>query len=498
MLSPGAFGFDSEASSAFRPACRPSCEPLRAVPRRNFIWRTAPQAPRLRSVWFIVCCNIFGGQPEAEAAVAWAHREALPAAVPVEEIVRSWWPELKVAIKGGLPVRSVRATEVLCQLKDILEDPEGQGEMSSYHAARTTCFLSCALMSAMEEALKDQDKWIEQFPIHEIAIGYRLLCLLDAALGLALGLLGKAGDPMAACICNTVADRVCQVCRKLAAAYTEQVELVVGQDESNRTNNSLGHLRSISSAETTVLGLLLRLPNFDPVQMASVLCEVGRQKIAVFARVAQVLGSIDEALNLQEEVPDGLRMIRSLRFKPTVQEMMDTIGTPVAKVVQGLAQILSNPNLGMRDEARTVLLGIRSLIALPIFQECFGPGGYSLQMSFLVGKLEHQFKNDASFPALGMKPTSKDLERFKYQTHLLGNAAITSAVCPSVRVGGQCEEDKDGWLQRQEPESRSEMDGWQQVPSAGSWTLSALPRPVGLGILQASKMLRGNPAKRLP
>lgn len=341
----------------------------------------------------------------------------------------------------GLPVT---ATEVLRQLSRIFQDPAGQGATRAYRAATALCCRSCLLMSAMRESLQDPDARIEHILIPATAAGESLLfeaCAPLQVLGLAIDYLQKTN----AYINETMVRIACQLCDKLAKAYTQEVKRVL--DSPGGPKRAFSSLDSISSAETHTLRLLHRLHKDCP-EAASVLCRVGDQKIAALAQLAEAL--------------------REARFRSHMQKVTLTISKPMTTAVQGLVQVLSNPDCGvLRDEARTVLLGIRSLIALPIFEHC--PG---LDASLVFARLEHEFKNRASFQALGLKSTSEDLEKFKKQTQLLRSAAITSALSPSVTVKRLGKEGNDGWLQRPLRECGSEAGAMQQVPSvAGSWTL---------------------------
>eukprot|EP00435_Cladocopium_sp_Y103_P046287 s2142_g13.t1 len=364
-------------------------------------------------------------------------------------------------------------TNSLRQLRSTLQDPARHGEMRAYQAAQRTCELSCTLMSAMEECLTNPNKRIEPHLIPYIPslwgeTGGHLLyeaCKRLQTLRSALDHLEKAGTPVAVGICRTVAHAACHICGKLAVAYAEQVRLAL----ATQGKEPLSFLDSIGHAEAEAVKLLTHFSKDCP-ETASVLCHVGHQKVAALAQLAQVLGCIYETFHnedVQEEVTHGEWDVRDNRFRFHVQEVMSTIWTSVEEVVAGLVQLLSHPDLGVSNEALTVLLGIRFLIALPIFEQNSGSGLRSLWKDLLVGRLENQFENHATFQALGFKPTSTDLERFKHQAQLLGNAGVTSALPPSVTVQGSCEEESN-LLQRQEPESRSEDGTVQQVPSAGS------------------------------
>eukprot|EP00435_Cladocopium_sp_Y103_P009545 s6024_g2.t1 len=235
---------------------------------------------------------------------------------------------------------------------------------------------------------------------------------------------------------------------------------LVSRDEAEK---SLRLLDFISCAEREAMGLLIRFYNYRQ-DVALALCQIGRQKIRVLAQLAEVLASIDEAPfqgDVEEEVP------WDLRFRFYWEEVMSRVWVPVAEVAQGLAQHLSNLDLEICDEVRAVLLGIRSMATLPIIARRADAWHTSFWKDLVVGRFGQHFEVHARFPALGMRPTSEDLQRFKDQIRSVCKAVISSAVSPSVTVT----EGKHNWLQRQEPESRSEMDGWQQVPSAGSWTL---------------------------
>eukprot|EP00435_Cladocopium_sp_Y103_P009644 s4393_g2.t1 len=350
---------------------------------------------------------------------------------------------------------SLRDCRVSCMGRNRLPPPRviSEPDLEDHRAYIRT--ESCKLL-AMEESLTDVKKW----SISEETPRTSLTCNLRR-LHEALHHLQKAGDPMDDPMYDTLAGATCRIAVRLATAFTEQVTFLVASRDVSKS--SLRLLDSISRVEEEAVNLLTGFYN-DRQDVASALCQIGRQKIQVLAQLAEVLTSMHEA-------PSQGKVRWDHRFRFHAQDLMSRIWVPVAEVAQGLAQLLSHVDLEICDEARTVLLGIRSLATLPIIAEGADAWHTSFWKDLVVGPLGQHVEGHASFPALGMRATSEDLERFKDQTRLLCNAAMTSAVSASVTVGGQCEEDKDGWLQRQEPEFRSEMDGWQQLPSAGSWTL---------------------------
>eukprot|EP00435_Cladocopium_sp_Y103_P000621 s6024_g1.t1 len=217
----------------------------------------------------------------------------------------------------------------------------------------------------------------------------------------------------------------------------------------------------ICKAEEEAMKLLARFRN-DRVEMALALCDVGRLKIEVLARLAEDLQE-----HMQEQVPPALKFC--------VTEAMRTILKSAWQVVQGLAPAHPDAELRTCKEAHrilAVLLGIRSLITLPILEQNCESECSDLKDSVLE-RIERNLKDHARFPALGMRATSTDLGRFKDHNQLVGNAAIASALSPSVTVREHSEGGNDDWLDRLEHGCDPEVGEWQQVPSVGSWSLGS-------------------------
>eukprot|EP00435_Cladocopium_sp_Y103_P058596 s1005_g20.t1 len=195
--------------------------------------------------------------------------------------------------------------------------------------------------------------------------------------------------------------------------------------------------------------------------MAPALCYVGRQKIEVLAQLAQ---------DLQEQIPEA-----ECTVKDHLIDVMQRILESAWQVVQGLVLVPSD----REHEVLAVLLGIRSpLCALPVLEPNYESRCSELR-DLVLERIEQHVQDHPRFPALGMRPTSKDLERFKKQAQLWGTAALASSLPPSSTVVELSQEETDAWLQRPEQECRSEVSrSWTICSASSSWTWDLVDRSI--------------------
>eukprot|EP00435_Cladocopium_sp_Y103_P055412 s1005_g18.t1 len=353
-------------------------------------------------------------------------------------------------------------------------DPANDIEIIETHArqaAEDMCRLSCMEISKAELFLKPElGTW---WRIPGIMSGKDAIFI---ALNYVFDYFQDSGVSLAYDVSKTLANAVFWICRRLAAAHTEQVQRELANphvcEQPWRLDRRSNLLHTIGSIEEEAMKLLIRFRN-DCVEMAPALCYVGRQKIEVLNDCVEMAPALcyvgrqkievlaQLAQDLQEQIPQA-----ECTVKDHLIDVMQRILGSAWQVVQGLVLVPSDRELAVL----AVLLGIRSLCALPVLEPNYESRCSELR-DLVLERIEQHVQDHARFPALGMRPTSTDLERFKKQAQLWGTAALASALPPSSTFVGLSQEETDDWLQRPEQECRSEVSrSWTICSASSSWT----------------------------